>query len=189
MQHNILKTSEIVKIFFNYTDGKGITRKELVKVRYMDHRSVYFVGRIPSSFTKPKWRAKANVVVYTPEGIYYTEQIIRDVTCSLNDVLYKVDLPKTWNFKQLRAGSRKKVALPAKIIFADEFCLEAQTLDLSVGGFAIESSKGFLTSVQKNFPAKCLLQFPQSAIINFPDGLLNTEIKFVREKAIIDEFE
>ena len=130
MQQNILKTSEISKSYFNFVDGKGIKRKELVTVRYMDKNSCYFKVQIIANFNKPRWRAKADVIVYTPEGLYYTQQIIRDVSFSLNEILYKIDLPKTWNFKQLRAGSRKKVSLPVRVVFADEVCIESETLDL-----------------------------------------------------------
>ena len=188
MQQNILKTSEISKIYFNFVDGKGIKRKELVTVRYMDKNSCYFKGQLIANFNKPRWRAKADVIVYTSEGIYYTQQIIRDVTFSLNEILYKIDLPKTWNFKQLRAGSRKKVSLPVRVVFADEVCIDSETLDLSVGGFAFESGKN-LTTVQKNFPAKCTIEFPNDAIINFPDSKLETEIKYVRQKEITDEYD
>ena len=189
MQHNILRTFDIVKIYFSYKDGRGLNKKELVKVRYTDQKSAYFVGKIPANYAKPKWRTKAIISVYTLDGVYFTEQIIREVNCSLEELLYKVDLPKTWNFKQLRAGTRKRISLPFKIVFADEAVIQAKTFDLSIGGFSFECEKSNLTTVQKNFPAKCSIQFPNSAIINFPDGLFEATVKYVRQKAIVDEYD
>ena len=47
MQQNILKTSDITKIFLSFNDGKNYRRKEAVTVRYMDNKHCYFAGDIP----------------------------------------------------------------------------------------------------------------------------------------------
>ena len=118
MQENILRNSNVTKLYIEFPDGKNYKRKELVAVKYIDNKSCYFSRPTPTSqFTKPKWRTKANIIVYTPDGVYKTTVIIRDVDFSLNGVLYQLDLPKNWEFKQLRAGSRKKVKLPLTIKF------------------------------------------------------------------------
>ena len=63
MQQNILRSSDVTKIYFTYTDGKGFNRKEEVTIKYMDKKSCYFVGATISNFSKPKWRAKAKIII------------------------------------------------------------------------------------------------------------------------------
>ena len=50
MEKNILKTSDVSKIYLKFTDGKNHQRKELVTVRYMDDKHYYFNGRVPTNF-------------------------------------------------------------------------------------------------------------------------------------------
>ena len=183
MQENILKTSNVTKIFLNYVDGGKFNRKEEVKLRYMDSKHCYFIGSIPRGFNKPKWRAKADVVVYTPDGIYTATVIIRDSEYSLNNIFYKVDIPKSWKFTQLRSGSRKQVELPLVLKFNDGLEIEAKTFDLAVGGFSFIGAQE-LSTVHTRFACNCQIQFPKDLILNFPDGLLQTDAKYVRQKAI-----
>lgn len=188
MQQNILKTSNVSKIYLVFIDGKNYRRKEEVKVRYMDNKSCYFVGPTVINFAKPKWRAKTDIIVYTPDGVYSANVIIRDTDFSLSNIFYKVDIPKTWKFTQLRAGSRKKVNLPIKIKFNDGLEIEGETHDLSIGGFSFISNQN-LSTVHTRFNCNCQIQFPQDATINFPDGLLKTDAKYVRSKTIVDSYE
>lgn len=187
MQENILKTSNVTKIYLDFYDGKNRHIKEEVTVRYMDSKFCYLVGGIPINFNKPKWRAKANIIVYTTDGIYKTTVIIRDINFSLSDVVYRLDLPKKWDFKQLRAGSRKKVALPFKIKFNDDFEINANLHDLSVGGFSFVGNYN-LSTVHTRFACNCKITFPKDSVINFPDGILDNDAIFVRKKPLITEF-
>ena len=66
--------------------------------------------------------------------------------------------------------------------------VEATTDEMSIGGFSITSNHQ-LTTVHKGFPANCCMCFPKDLIINFPDGKLETGIKFVRQRAITDEYD
>lgn len=188
MQINIFNSKEISKIYFVYVDGKGIKKKELVKMRYMDDKHCYFYAKNTGVFNKPRWRTKATITVYTQDGIYITEQIIRDTSYRSDEIMFEVDIPKAWKFQQMRAGTRKKISLPINIEFSDGVSLDSTTYDISVGGFAIESSQ-LLNNVQKGFPAKCKIVFPKEAELSFPDGILETSIKFVRQKAIEDEYD
>lgn len=188
MQQNILKTSNVTKIYLIFVDGKNHRRKEEVRVRYMDNKSCYFVGSTIINFTKPRWRAKTDIIVYTPDGVYSANVIIRDTDFSLNNIFYKVDIPKTWKFTQLRAGSRKEVKLPLKVKFNDGLEIEGETLDLSVGGFSFISNQN-LSTLHTRFACNCQIQFPNDTLLNFPDGLLETEAKYVRSKAIVDDYE
>lgn len=189
MQENILRNSNVTKLYIEFPDGKNYKRKELVAVKYIDNKSCYFSGPTPTSqFTKPKWRTKANIIVYTPDGVYKTTVIIRDVDFSLNGVLYQLDLPKNWEFKQLRAGSRKKVKLPLTIKFNDGLTIETETFDLSIGGFSFFGEHNFST-LHTRFAANCKIIFPNDLIMNFPDKTLEKDCLYVRKKVITDDFE
>lgn len=188
MEQNVLNATDVTKIYLIYQDGKGYKRREIVKLRYMDNKSSYFVGQTLINFMKPKWRAKADIVVYTPDGIYTSTVIIRDVTYAISELMYKLDIPKNWKFKQLRSGSRKVVNLPVEISFTDGLKIKGETFDLAQGGFSLLSTQE-LDTIHKRFPAKCKIQFPKEEIINFPDGLLEAETLFVRLKPIEKSYE
>ena len=188
MQQNILKASNVTKIFMIYNDGKNIRRKELVNIRYMDNNHCYFVGSTIANYSKPKWRAKTDIIVYTPDGIYSANVIIRDTTFTLQELMYKVDIPKTWKFTQLRGGTRKKIKLPVTINFTDGSEINTTTYDIAIGGFSI-LSKQDLSTVQIKFPCSCNIKFPNDTLINFPDGTLETATKYIRQKPILDDFE
>ena len=117
MQQDILKSGLVSKIVFTYIDGVGIKKKENVTLSYIDNKYCYFKANNTIDFHKPRWRAKAEISVYTTEGIYETKVIIRDTTFSQHEILFEVDIPKTWTYKQLRAGSRKNVELPITLPF------------------------------------------------------------------------
>lgn len=187
MDKNILKASDVTKIYLTFVDGKNYRRKEEVRVRYLDSKSCYFAGSTPINFTKPKWRTKADIIVYTPDGVYTATVIIRDTEYSLNNIFYKLDIPKTWKFKQLRSGSRKKVSLPLTIKFNDGLEISGETYDLSVGGFSFISSEN-LSTIHTRFACNCKIQFPTGLTINFPDGLLNTDSLYVRQKALSEGY-
>ena len=188
MQQNFLKSGLISKIAFIYVNGVGLKKKEVVTLRYMDKKHCYFYSSNTANFHKPKWRTKATIIAYTPEGVYESQVIIRDTSYSQNEILFEVDIPKTWSFKQLRVGTRKYVKLPLNITFADNVEIEGETKEISVGGFSF-ITKHNLTSVHKSFSSKCKIQFPKDAIINFPDGIMEAEVKYVRHKAITDNYE
>jgi hypothetical protein len=115
MQENILRTVKIIKVFLDFNDGKGIHRKENVILRSMDSAYCVFAGPAPAGFKKPGWWTKANIIVYSTSGIYKASAIIKDTNIALNNVTYKLELPKKWEHKQLRAGMRKRVNSPVKI--------------------------------------------------------------------------
>lgn len=188
MQHDILKSNLVTKIMFTYVDGIGLRKKEQVTLSYMDKKYCYFKSQNTINFHKPKWRTKANITVYTPEGVYETTLIIRDTSYSQHEILFEVDLPKTWSFKQLRAGTRKDVELPLYLRFSDGVEIEGNTREMSIGGFSFISNHT-LTSVQKGFPAEVCIQLPKDLIINLPDGKLETQVKYVRHKALADNYE
>ena len=78
MQHNILRDSNVTKIYLMYIDG-GARKKIQVKLRFMDSKEGYFAAPTPRGFVKPKRKIPAELNVYTTEfeAIQHFAKIIR----------------------------------------------------------------------------------------------------------------
>ena len=185
MQNNILKDSNIAKIYIIYTLPNGVKKRVSVKLRYMAAKECYFVGSIMPNFVKPKRKSPLEILVYTTDGIYRTNVKILDANLNLNEIMYQVEIPKSWTFTQLRQGSRKSVSLPGTLKFNDGYELHFETFDLSVGGFSFLTTEKISTIYQR-FSAIGTLEFPSDLFLNFPDKKLVTEVKCVRSQ---DEIE
>ena len=187
MQENILRNVKIIKIFLDYNDGNGIHRKEEVTLRSMDTSCCIFAGPAPTGFKKPMWWPKATIIVYSTSGIYRATTAIKAINVALKNITYKLELPKKWEYKQLRAGIRKRINSPVKIKFNDGMEIESTTYDLSTGGFSFE---GFydLSTMHTRFACNCKISFPKDVKINFPNGILNVNSIFVRKKPVLTEF-
>ncbi len=185
MQHNILRDTEVTKIYLVYLDSNSVKRKESVKLRFMDNKECYFAGVMPVNFVKPKKKTSAELIVYTEDGVYKSNVVIKESNLSLRDIIYTVSIPQKWDFIQYRNSSRKKVQLPLVIKFKDDFIITAQTEDLSLGGISFFSNQN-VSSIYKKISGILTLEFPQDLIINFPDSRLVVETKFVREKLNVE---
>ena len=181
MQHNILRDSNITKIYLIYIHN-GARKKETVTLRFMDNKECYFAAPTPVKFDKPKKKIPAELNVFTPDGVYKTKITLLDTNMSLQEILYEVSIPKTWDFIQLRASSRKLVELPVSIKFNDGFTINTTTYDLSLGGISYYT-KDSLSSIYKKISGILTLELPKETLINFPDGRMTVETKFVREKS------
>ena len=179
MQHNILRDSNVTKIYLMYIDG-GARKKIQVKLRFMDSKEGYFAAPTPRGFVKPKRKIPAELNVYTTDGVYRTKVTLLDSNMSLNEVMYEVSIPNKWDFVQLRSSSRKEVELPLKITFNDGFTIETKTHDLSLGGISFVSKESF-NSIYKKISGILTFALPNNVLINFPDGKMTTEAKYVRE--------
>ena len=185
MQHNILKDSNITKIFLIYVNN-GSRKRETVKLRFMDNKECYFAAPTPVKFEKPKKKIQAELNVFTSDGVYKTKVTLIDTNMSLREVLYEVSTPKSWDFIQLRASSRKLVELPVSIKFNDGYSINATTYDLSLGGISF-FTKESISSIYKKISGILTLELPKDTLINFPDGKMTVETKFVREKSDIED--
>ena len=182
MQQNILRESNITKIFLIYMNN-GSRKREDVTLRFMDNKECYFSSKTSfQAFNKPKKKTPAEINVFTPDGVYKTTVTIVDTNVSLTEILYQVSIPKTWDFIQLRASSRKFVELPVSIKFNDGFTINTTTYDLSLGGISYYT-KDSLSSIYKKISGILTLELPKETLINFPDGRMTVETKFVREKS------
>ncbi|MCM1004092.1 MAG: PilZ domain-containing protein [Candidatus Gastranaerophilales bacterium] len=185
MQNNILRDSNITKIFLIYTQPNGLKKKVNVKLRYMGDKECYFAGAVTPNFMKPKRKSPVEIFVYTTDGVYKATVKILDTNLNLNEIMYQVEIPKTWNFTQLRQGSRKNVVLPGSLKFNDGFEISFETFDLSVGGFSFLTEEK-ISSIHQRFSAIGTIEFPAELLINYPDRKLIAEVKFVRNKEDIE---
>jgi len=185
MQQDILRRPNIKKIVLKYKDGKNVSRVETVLLRFIDKKTCFFTGRVLADLAKPKWRARAIISVYTTDGIFNSEVIIRGVEYSFSEITYELDIPKVWNFGQLRAGIRKSIALPVTLTFSDGFVINSKTVDLSVGGFSFATAE-VLSSFHSKFECDCKISFSPDLGANFPDGVLEGNAIFVRERVVND---
>ena len=181
MQHNILRDSNVTKIYLIYVHN-GARKKETVSLRFMDNKECYFAAPTPVKFDKPKKKIPAELNVFTTDGVYKTKVTLIDTNMSLREVLYEVSIPKVWDFIQLRNSSRKLVELPVSIKFNDGFTINATTYDLSLGGISYYT-KDTVSSIYKKISGILTLELPKDTLINFPDGKMTVETKFVREKS------
>lgn len=185
MQHNILRESNITKIYLIYVNN-GAKKREAVKLRFMDNKECYFTASVPIKFEKPKKKIPAELNVFTPDGVYKTKVTLLDTNVSLRELFYEVSIPKTWDFIQLRKSTRKLVELPVSIKFNDGYTIETTTYDLSLGGISF-FTKEPISSIYKKISGILTLELPKETFINFPNGKLMVETKFVREKSNIEE--
>ncbi len=185
MQNNILRESNITKIYLIYILPNGIKKKVNVSLRYMGDKECYFVGTVLPNFVKPKRKSPLEIIVYTSDGTYRANVKILDTNVGLNEIMYQAELPKTWNFTQLRQGSRKNVALPGSLKFNDGHEIQFETFDLSVGGFSFFTNEKISTIYQR-FSAIGTLEFPAELLLNYPDKKLVTEVKFVRNQEEVE---
>ncbi|MCQ2753737.1 MAG: PilZ domain-containing protein [bacterium] len=179
MNDNILRTKDCVKIYINYVNSKGLGRKKQVTVRYVDLSTCYLTMPLPSDVERPKPKSKAELVVYTTDGVYNSEVVLLGTEVTLNEFFYEVSLPKTWNYKQLRNGSRKDVELPLTLKFDDGFEVTATSTDLSVGGLSFKTEQRISTIYHK-LKCQLTLQLPKDLLINFADGKFICSASFVR---------
>lgn len=188
MLQNVLKYNDIKKICLNYVDGKKNEIKTEVFIKLLEDKACYFMGKTIANFSKPRWRAKVEIVVYTAEGLYSGIATIKETTFSLNNITYKTDLPKKWEFKQLRTSYRQIVKLPVNIVFEDGQNIESNTYDISSRGFSVISEES-LSTMQTKFPCVCKIKFPKDYIENSEEEIFEQEALYTRQQTIKDNYE
>lgn len=185
MQQDLLRSSDVTKIFLIYESNNKKFR-ESVSLCFLDNKACYLKGGQPANFVKPKKKTPAELKIYTSNGVYNTTVSLLDVNLSLNNgITYEVTLPKTWNFVQLRASSRKQVKLPVNVQFNDGFLINAETFDISLGGVSFYHNEP-IPSIYKKLSGILTIVLPKNTIIDFPNGHMTVETKFVREKSTDD---
>lgn len=179
MQQNILRESNVTKVFLQYVDN-GVRKKHQVKIRFMDKKECYFAAECPPNFDKPKNKIEAELFVYTTDGIYKTNVKLLETNVSMREILFTVSLPKNWNYTQMRESSRKSVSLPVTIQYNDGYVISATTDDIALGGVCISYNED-ISSIYRRIPCILTLELPKNLIINLPESKLIVEAKFLRE--------
>ena len=187
MQKNILRNSDVEKIYISYEE-KSAKKRYIVKLRFMDDKECYFAMDFFPEFTKPKRKTAAKITVYTVDGVYTADVLINDTTHSMNDMLFVVTLPKEWHFKQMRQSSRKRHELPFSIKYNDGFEISGTSYDIAKGGISFVSKQHF-SSIYKKLPGVVTIQLSQEYIQAPELSNFTTEAKYVREQMGIDDFE
>ena len=187
MRGNILKESNITKIYLIYNDGI-LRKKYKAKLRYMDKSECFFATDLPAGFKKPKKKIPVEIQAFTPDGVYKTNLQILDTNTTLREAIFQVTVPDTWRFIQLRNGSRMSIDLSVKVAFDDGFTIETTTNDVSINGFAFFDRKN-LSSIYKKLPCTVTVKFPNGALEGIPNDTLVKKAKFVREEENIEYHE
>lgn len=181
MQYNILRSSDVTKIYLIYVNQMGVRKRENVTMRFMDSKETYFVTKSYSSFVKPKKKTQAELHVYTPDGVYKAKVAIMDSNTTLDEITYVTTIPLKWDFIQLRKSTRKRVELPFSLKFNDGFEITGMTDNLSLNGIAFHS-KSNISSIYQRLSCILTLELPSDTIVNFVGGKLSVEAKFVRQR-------
>ena len=186
MQRNILRNSDIEKIYISYED-KISKKKFNVKLRFMDDKECYFAMAFFPEFVKPKRNTKAVISAYTEDGVYTSDVRINEATLSMDDLLFVVTLPKEWHFKQSRQSTRKLHELPYSIKFNDGFELKGTTYNISTGGISFVTTQT-ISSIYERIPGTLTLELSGNIIEAGELSNLNVEVRFVRKQINFDEF-
>ncbi len=178
MEKNILETIIISKIHIVCTVN-NIKKKYPVKFRYQDSKLSFFAGELPTNFVKPKKKIPAEIVVYTPNGVYKSDTVLMDCNMTFNEMLYTVKTCTRWDFIQLRRSTRKMTELPLTLKFNDGFEIKTTSYDLSLGGISFFSSTK-ISSIYTKISGILTIEMPKEVSYEYPDGKIVVEAKYVR---------
>lgn len=178
MQTNILKSSDVNSIFLVYTE-KYSRKKFQATLRFLDTKECYLSTAVPIGFEKPKRKQDAEIVAYTEDGVYKTSVKIMDTSYNNQEVMFITQLPSEWKYTQMRQSTRKKVKAPLKISFNDNFTINAETYDISLGGasFYTESE---IPELYKKIPGIIKIELPSNSYVDISSTNIFAETKFLR---------
>ena len=188
MNTNILKNSNLSSIYMLYNEG-AYKRKFNVTLRYADTNECYLLASVLGNFTKPKKNTNAQLIAYTTDGVYNTDVKIVDTNVSIQqDIVFTVNLPKTWNYVQLRRSTRKECVFPFEIKFNDGHVIQGNTRDLSLGGISFITDKP-IPEIYKKVNGVLSFKLPeQSQFIPLSSEIV-TDVKFLRMPTVDDSEE
>jgi hypothetical protein len=184
MNGNVLKQGDITKMYLFYITPSNLKKKVEVKLRFSEKEEIYLTSSIPANFVKPKERSAAELVVYAADGVYKTDAQILDANIVLNDVMYKLKAPKTWNYVQLRNSSRKKIALSGNLAFNDGNVIEFETFDVALGGISFYTRTS-IHNIYQQLPGKVTINLPKEA----SGAKIETEGRIIRSKFGEDDYQ
>lgn len=177
MQENILRNSNLAAIYLVYKDTEK--HKFSVNLRFMDTKECYLTTAMQMDFVKPKKNTLVEIFVYSSDGVYKSEVKIADVLTSLNEIVFIVNLPKKWDYTQVRNSSRKQYSLPFKIKYNDGYEISGNTYDISVGGisFMLENP---IPSLYTKVNGSIEFTLPSNSAYVVEQTEILTDVKFLR---------
>ena len=141
MEKNILKNKDILDVCLIYADGENKLIESKASVQFIDeeNNTCYLISALPLNMSKPKFKCNVKVIVYTKSGIYKSETKIADMSLSVANIVYNIDIPKYWKYVQMRYSERIPIDTPIEIKYNDGYEITGKTTELSITGFAFMS--------------------------------------------------
>ena len=177
MAQNILRKDNEAKILLTYTLNGRRVRQE-VTLRYSDDNESYFAMLMPINFIKPKNKTDIEITYRSSVGVLFAVTKLIDCNMSLNEIIFTVKTPKTWEDRESRRSKRKGTGFPVTIKIND-YEFDTESYDFSTGGVSVVATCD-LTDSQKSPIADITLKFNE-------DSPLTIQGKFLREKDVYDE--
>jgi c-di-GMP-binding flagellar brake protein YcgR len=183
MNGNILRHGDITKMYLIYITPQTLKKKVEVKLRFSEKEEIYLTSSIPVNFTKPKERSSAEIIVYTTDGVYKTDVQLFDANIVLNDVMYKLKTPKSWNYIQLRNSSRKRIPLNGTLKYNDGKEITFETYDVALGGVSFYMNAQ-IQNIYQQLPGTVTINLPKEA----SGAKIETEGRIIRSKFGEEEY-
>jgi len=141
MEKNILKNKDILDVYLIYADGEKKLIESKANIQFVDeeNNTCYLISSLPLNMSKPKFKCNVKVVVYTKSGIYKSETKISDMSLSVANVVYNIDIPKHWKYVQMRYSERISIDAPIEITYNDGYKITGRITELSITGFSFVS--------------------------------------------------
>ena len=184
MNMNVLNDSNIIKISVSYIEQDGVKRIFTVKKHYLEEGYCFFI--IDSFWFKPKlaWRTKLEIKVYTALGVFVAKSIIKEIDFVSSQLMIEAAIPKKWECRQLRFGTRKIAHIPFKIKDNNGELLSGITNQVSVTGLT------FMLAFVRNdliMPSELVCELDLSSVNPSFSDVMELVIKYVRHEQISKE--
>jgi len=178
MYVNVLREVSPSRIEMTYTDAAGKKTQE-VTMGYYDEKCCYFSLIINLNFLLPKVHSTAEIVFYSPNGVFKSTVKFISIEKTPGRVLFEVTVPQKWEFIQRRKYLRKVIPLPIKIKYDDGFEISTTVNDISAGGVGI-FLKGNFSGIYQRLVADISIEFPEGSILHLPDHTVKTKANCIR---------
>jgi hypothetical protein len=175
---NVLKEVSISKIEMIYDDDGGKKHRE-VSLGYYDEEICYFSLNTDLNFLLPKLKSEAEILVYSPDGIFKSVVKFLRINKSVGKVLFEVTAPAKWDFIQRRKNLRKQIPLPVSIKYEDGFEITTRVNDISAGGLTVYKTGAF-SGIYQKLEADISIEFPEGVILHMNDNIVHTKARCVR---------
>ena len=182
MINNVLKSDDIRKIVLKYFYNKSYY-EYTVKLHFVDQADCYLSTEFTPDYEKLTKTVNAELLVYTPRGIFSSKVKIHETSATLKEVTFTIFTPQEWTTIQNRNGKRVPMGLSSVLEFNDGFKIDAITEDVAPNGISFYYPN-VLKDKYKQEICKITVQFPDGTFGKNTSGTLIRDAKFLREKII-----